>query len=329
MNKDLKNKIEQAVKGGMSPGCSVLVTKKGKEILRFSTGYFSDTDKTLVTSDTLFDLASITKLYTSAIILMAEKIGKMNILDKVSRYLPVFEESELTIQDLMTHRTNFGIRLSEYRDKYQNNFGVEILKVIPPVKATKDVHYENITYLFLGRIAELVYQKSLRTIFSDFFRTHNLKKTKLGSNDKEKLVSPPTESRERQIIQGSTHDESADLMGGIAGNAGVFASAIDLANFGRLWLEGKIVPEGYLKKVFADHSKAGTRSQGLGWHQDLYGQSTKSLGVYLHPGYTGGLLAVHPPSSTVCAFTCNRTYYGRDNTKHQEILKILTKYISE
>ena len=329
MDKDLKDRIEQVIKGGMSPGCSVLVTKKEKELFRLSTGNFSDTDITVVTSDTLFDLASITKLYTSAIILTAEKEGKLNILDKVAKYLPIFEKSELTIQDLMTHQANFGKRLSEYRDKYQKSFGVEILKVVPPIKATQDVHYENITYLFLGQLVETIYQEPLRAIFSDFFRTHDLISTKLGSSDKEKLVSPPTEVREGEIVQGHTHDESADLMGGIAGNAGIFASTNDLAKFGRLWLEGKFVSRDNLKKVFTDYSKAGTRSQGLGWHQDLYGQSTKDWGVYLHAGYTGGLLAVHPSSSTACAFNCNRTYYGRDNTKHREILKMLAEHISK
>ncbi|PLX27263.1 hypothetical protein C0583_04495 [Candidatus Parcubacteria bacterium] len=329
MVKELKEKIEQAVKGRMSPGCSVLVMKKGKELFRLSTGTFSDTDATVVTSDTLFDLASITKLYTSAIILTAKEEGKLSTLDKVAKYLPVFENSELTIQDLMTHQANFEIRLSEYRDKYQNSFGVEILKVVPPIKATEDVHYENITYLFLGQLIETVYQKPLRATFSDFFRTHDLLNTKLGSSDKEKLASPPTEVRNGEIVQGYTHDESADLMGGIAGNAGVFASTNDLAKFGRLWLEEKIVSNDNLKKVFTDYSKAGTRSQGLGWHQDLYGQSTKDWGVYLHAGYTGGLLAVHPSSSTVCAFNCNRTYYGRDNIKHREILKMLAEHISK
>lgn len=329
MHKDLKNRIKQSVNGGMSPGCSVLVTKKGEKVLSLSTGFFSDTDKTIVNSDTLFDLASITKLYTSAIILTAEKNKRLSILDKVSKYLPVFEKSELTIQELMTHQANFGIRLSEYRNKYRDNFGVEIFKVVPPVKASKDVHYENITFLFLGKIAELIYQKPLRNIFSDFFETHNLINTKMGSTSGEKLVSPPTEIKAGQILQGSTHDESADLMGGIAGNAGVFASANDLAKFGNLWLDGKIISRNNFEKVFTNYGQSGTRSQGLGWHQDLYGQATIAKKVYLHSGYTGGLLAVHLPSSTVCAFNCNRTYYGRDNIKHREILKLLVDYISK
>ncbi len=329
MNEELVTKIEQAVARKMSPGCSVIITREGKEVLDFSNGYFSDTDKTSITSNTLFDLASITKIYTSAIILRAEKEEKLKILDKVSKYLPVFSESELTILNLLTHQANFGLRLSKYREKYQDNFGTEIFKVMPPIKASSGVHYENITFLFLGRIAELVYQKPLRSIFSDFFETYSLKNTKLGSSNKEPLVSPPTEIKAEQIIQGFTHDESANLMGGIAGNAGVFASANDLAKFGNLWLEGKIISKNNLEKVFTDYSQSGTRSQGLGWHQDLYGKSTKTNEVYLHSGYTGGLLAVHLPSSTVCAFNCNRTYYGRDNTKHREILKLLVSYISK
>jgi len=329
MNNEIKNKIKQAIEEGMSPGCSLVVLKKGKKTLSFSSGCFSDVDKTPITSNVIFDLASITKLYTTAVILRAEKEGKLKIQDKVSKYLPIFSKSELTILNLLTHQANFGLRLSEFRDKYQDKFKFEILNVKPPSKASPDIHYENITFIFLGRIAEIIYQKSLTDIFSNFFSDLNLKNTKLALIGNNMLISPPTEIRAGQIIRNSTHDESAELMGGVAGNAGIFASANDLAKFGNIWLEGKIVPKDYLANVFFDYSQAGTRSQGLGWHQDLYGQSTKKLGVYLHPGYTGGMLAVHPASATVCAFVCNRTYYGRNNLKHREILRLLVSYISQ
>lgn len=324
----LLNEIKQAIIGGMSPGCSLVVLKKGKNIINFSSGCFSNTDKTTITSDTFFDLASITKLYMAAVILQLEKVGKIRIQDKAAEYLSVFSESELTILDLLTHRANFGLRLSEYREKYQEKFETKIFNVVPPRKASLGVHYENITFLFLGRIAEVVCRKPLAEIFSDFFVKLKLKNTNLGLRDQKIFVSPPTEIRTGQIIQNSTHDESADLMGGVAGNAGVFASAKDLAKFGNMWLEKKIVSEKKFKNIFTDYSQTGTRSQGLGWHQDLYGWSTKNQEVYLHSGYTGGLLAIHLPSFTVCAFVCNRTYYGRDNIKYRKMLKLLVDYIS-
>lgn len=327
MDKKIISNLKEAINDGISPGCALVVLRKGKEKINFSYGYFSDKDKTKVTSDTLFDLASITKLYTAAVILQLQEMDEINIYDKVAVYLPVFSKSELRIVDLLTHRANFGLKLSEYRNDFKEKFETAVFNVSPPVKATSEVHYENITYIFLGRIIEIICQRPLKEVFSDFFDKFGLKNTGLGLKNKKKFISPPTEIRKGRVIQNSTHDESADLMGGIAGSAGIFSSASDLAIFGNLWLEGRIIAGNNLNKVFADYSKKGNRSQGLGWHQDLYGHSTKNRKIYLHPGYTGCLLAVHVSSNTVCAFTCNRTYYGRDNIKHREIMKQLVDFI--
>ncbi|MFH1661476.1 MAG: serine hydrolase domain-containing protein [Candidatus Falkowbacteria bacterium] len=328
MDKQIISSLKNAINNGMSPGCSLVVLKNGEEKINFSYGCFSNQDKIKITSSTIFDVASVTKLYTTAVILRLQESGKINIDDRVAKYLSAFSKSKLTVLDLLTHRANFGIMLSEYRGKYQERFGEEIFNIKPPTQASLEVHYENITFLFLGRIAEIICKKFLKEIFFDFFNEFGLKDTNLGLKNQKTFISPPTEIKENEIVKNLTHDESARFMGGIAGNAGIFASAYDLASFGNLWLDGKIVPKKYIEKIFTDYSKAGYRPQGLGWHQDLYGYSTKNQKVYLHQGYTGCLLAVHLPSDTICAFNCNRTYYGRDNIKHRKIMKQLIDFIS-
>jgi len=328
MDKQIISNLKNAINNGMSPGCSLVVLKNGEEKINFFYGCFSDRDKTKITSSTIFDLASITKLYTTAVILRLQESGKININDKVAKYLPVFLKSKLTVLDLLTHRANFELMLSKIRGEYQERFGEEIFNIKPPAKASLEVHYENITFLFLGRIAEIICKKSLKKIFFDFLNEFELKDTNLGLKNQKSFISPPTEIKGKKVVQNLTHDESARLMGGIAGNAGIFASAYDLASFGNLWLDGKIVPKKNIEKVFTDYSETGHRSQGLGWHQDLYGYSTKNQKVYLHQGYTGCLLAVHLPSHTICAFNCNRTYYGRDNIKHRKTMKQLIDFIS-
>ncbi|MEA2088421.1 MAG: serine hydrolase domain-containing protein [Patescibacteria group bacterium] len=329
MKNDLFLEIKQRIDSSIAPGCSLVILSKGNKNIDYSFGTFLGDNSSQITPDTLYDIASITKLYTTSIILRLYEQGKIDIYDRCSVYLPIFEKSELTIVDLLTHRANFGIRLSEYRSKYQTFFKTKIFEIIPPVKPSQEAHYENITFLYLGKIIEQITSKSLKEVFMELFNELGLKNTALGLKSQTIFNSPPTEIRNNYIVQNTTHDESAALMGGMAGNAGVFASAADLAKFGNLWIDdGKIMSKKKLYSiVFKDYSERGDRSQALGWHQDLFGMSYKNKNIYLHTGYTGCLLAININSSVICSFVCNRTYFGRDNIKYRKILKLLTDYL--
>jgi len=331
MKNNLFSEIKQGINSGIAPGCSLVISSKGNENIDYSFGAFSGNNSSQITSDTLYDIASITKLYTTAVILRLYEQNEIDIYDRCAVYLPIFEKSELTIADMLTHRANFGIRLSEYRDKYQASFKTKIFEIIPPVKPSREVYYENITFLYLGKIIEQITSKPLKDIFTELFNEFGLKNTALGLKSQNIFYSPPTEIKEdNYVVQNTTHDESAALMGGIAGNAGIFASAADLAKFGNLWINGKIISKEKLySMVFKDYSEQGARSQGLGWHQDLYGISYKDTNIYLHAGYTGCLLVINALSSTVCSFVCNRTYFGRDNIKYRETLKLLVDYMAK
>ena len=329
MKNNLLSKIKCGIHSGISPGCSLVILSKGNKNINYSFGTFSGNDSSQVTSDTLYDIASITKLYTTAVILGLYEQNKIDIYDRCAIYLPIFEKSELTIVDLLTHKANFGIRLSEYRDKHQASFKAKVFEIVPPVKPSLGVYYENITFLYLGKIIEKITSKSLKDIFTELFDEFGLKNTALGLKSQNIFHSPPTEIKgDKHVVQNTTHDESAASMGGIAGNAGIFASAADLVKFGNLWISGKIISKEKLYNiVFKDYSKQGTRSQGLGWHQDLFGVSYKDKNIYLHTGYTGCMLAINTLSSTVCSFVCNRTYFGRDNIKYRKTLKLLVDYV--
>lgn len=330
MKNNLFSEIKQGINSGIAPGCSLVILSKGNKNINYSFGTFSGNNSSQVTSDTLYDIASVTKLYTTAVILILYEQNKIDIYDRCAVYSPIFEKSELTIVDLLTHRANFGIRLSEYRDKYQASFKTKIFEIVPPIKPSRGVYYENITFLYLGKIIEQITSKPLKEVFMELFNELGLKNTGLGLKSQNIFYSPPTEIRDDYIVQNTTHDESAALMGGIAGNAGIFASAADLAKFGNLWINEKIISKEKLYSiVFKDYNKQGDRSQGLGWHQDLYGISYKGQNIYLHAGYTGCLLVINALSSTVCSFVCNRTYFGRDNIKYRKTLKLLVDYAAK
>ncbi len=86
--------------------------------------------------------------------------------------------------------------------------------------------------------------------FYQLFTDLDLNNTHLGFVGQKDFISPPTEKKGQDIIQNVTHDESARLLGGLAGNAGVFASILDLVKFGQAWIDGKIVDQRFWTNMF-------------------------------------------------------------------------------
>lgn len=304
------------------PGISIMI--QNKQFSRaFTWGYFSEVDSEAVKENTTYDLASITKLYTSLLILKLHEKGELNIHDYCSKYLSSFCDSELKIIDLLTHKANFGIRLSDYREKFENKLNDEIYKITPPIFPSNEVHYENITFIYLGKIIEIVCNQPLSDSFLDLFKEYDLHETHLGVINQTEFISPPTERRDGDIIQNITHDETAKILGGVAGNAGIFSSARDLVKFGNIWLNNKTYRELGLKNYSSD----GQLAQGLGWWNRVQGVQKITPDIFCHSGFTGGIIFIHLPTSTSCVMLTNRTYYGRSNLKHQVIWNILLEYL--
>jgi CubicO group peptidase (beta-lactamase class C family) len=320
--------LENGVENKMAPGCSVVVTKGGKGIYSNSYGNFTNqSESPKIGVDTPFDLASITKLYTTALILTAQEKGILKIDDEVKKYLPVvFANSSLTITDLLTHRANINVYLSNLR-KNPETFNKRVFEVAVPEEAQEEAHYQNITFIYLGKLLEKAYGQSLPDLFKEFFKENDFNNTYLGSIEAKRFNAPPSEVINGEFIQNITHDENARLLGGVAGHSGIFASSKELNRFGNLWLKGKIVSRDYLGNKVLKNYCSGSRSQGLGWNQDLYGYSTRELGVYLHPGFTGGLLAIDVDQDIVLSFLCNRGFYGRDNLKHRKVMEDLVETV--
>lgn len=330
MNKEIfQNNLNTIYKNCKpAPGFSILVEKEGKRIIDYSQGSFSEYEKEkIVTPNTIYDLASITKIYITAIILELSNEQKIDIFDECKKYIDIFKYSELRIIDLLTHRANFNIRLSYYREKFPSNFDEVIFNIKPPEKREKKVVYENITFIYLGKIIENIEGKKITEVFDFFFKKHGLTQSFLGLINQEKFDSPPTEIIEGIITKNFTHDESARLLGGIAGNSGVFASARDLIKFGNLWLTNTFISNNKVAEyVFKNYGDGENKGQGMGWWMRI-----PSIGftknIYSHTGYTGSLLAINPENKIVVSMVTNRTFYGRKNQNHKLIWNEIYKFL--
>lgn len=327
------HEIEQLIADGAAPGCAVSVSADG-DMQSFVCGRTGGAGSAAVTPHTVYDVASITKLFTTALIVQLAGQGKLSLDDRCACYLDNFRDSQLRIIDLLTHRLDFGVAMHTLRAAHPTPDALRetLTRLTPPKLAADSIHYANTEFFFLGLVVEKCTGRSLHDAMTALFRHLDLRHTFTGPDIGQlHIVTPPTEVIDGQTVQGVTHDETARILGGLTGHAGVFSTADDLAQFGRAWLDGRIISSEALRRaVFQDYDPSGNKPQAAGWWlrcPAADGTERPTPGAYMHIGFTGPLLAISPANGRVATFTCNRTYYGRNNRLQRDIWQLLIDWL--
>jgi len=255
----------------------------------------------------LFDLASITKLYTTAIILRLAENNTLDLQQEIENFLPNYKGSDLKFIDLLSHNVDYGFPVGQLRKEFGDNFYSEIAKLDVSVKPLGKTNYNNLGFIHLGIIIEQIYGNNLGDVFRSFFGEHGLKNTFAGDNLPIQKQFAPTEIVDGRMIRGITHDETARLMNGVAGHAGIFSTSQDVA----------LSQEFFERNILKNYDEASPQSLGF-WLRipSLPNYNNRFLS---HSGFTGGLLALDLETQTVVSILNNRTIHGRDNQKHREV----------
>ena len=282
-----------------------------------------------VTFDTLFDLASLTKVVATlpSILLLVEN-GEVRLSDPVARFIPTFtgpEKEGVTLRHLLTHSSG----LPAYREFYRARSGHdEIMAAViaEPLEATPgaQVAYSDLGFILLGEIVQRVTGQTL-----DGYARHHLFEP-LGM--RHTRFCPPGELAPgiaatedvpgRGVKVGVVHDENAEALGGVSGHAGLFAPAGDLVRYLHMWLG---LPEGGDHLLSAAARRLAVQphvhdtgvARGLGWvlRGDAYdhmGDLWPQTGAG-HTGFTGTSLAFDPVSGLWTVLLTNCVHYGREN----------------
>lgn len=278
-----------------------------------------------MTPDTIFDAASLTKVLacTPAVMLLLER-GVIELDAPVSRYLPEFRnggKEPTTIRHLLTHTS--GLRPGIETKSDWSGQAAAIQKACaetvqtPPGTAFR---YSDINFIVLGEVV----QRAGKTSLAEFVAREIYGPLKMGdtgyrpSKDNQARIAP-TEVVEGVPLRGVVHDPTARKMGGVAGHAGLFTTAADLARYARMLLnlgelDGvKVFQPETVKLMTSVQSPetAGTR-RGLGWDIDsAYSGPRGDLfpaGSYGHTGWTGTSLWIDPFSRTFVIFLSNRNH---------------------
>jgi uncharacterized protein YbbC (DUF1343 family)/CubicO group peptidase (beta-lactamase class C family) len=277
-----------------------------------------------MTAETIFDLASLTKVFATApsIMLLAER-GQIEIGAPVSRYLPEFGgkgRDEITIRHLLTHTSGLrpGVNLGGAARGY--DAGIErALGETPARPPGTEIVYSDINFILLGEIVRRVSGETLdRFAARSFYEP--LKMTDTGFLPARSTWSrvAPTEVVDGAPLRGIVHDPTSRHMGGVCGHAGLFGTVGDLAKFCRMILnEGELDGVRVLKastiRLMATVQTPlivdGRR--GLGWDIDT-GYSRRGnvfpIGSYGHTGWTGGMVWIDPFSKTFVIMLSNRVH---------------------
>jgi uncharacterized protein YbbC (DUF1343 family) len=319
--------LEQAIHEGRIPGAVLIVGHQGKVIYRKAYGARAlEPKREEMTLDTIFDCASLTKVVatTSSMMKLFEE-GKVHMNDHVTDYLPEFQagKSDITIRDLMTHFSGLRPDLDLQPPWQGYETGVNLaLKDLPAGPPEKKFVYSDINFLLIGEIVHRVSGHAL----NDFARQTVFEP--LGMQDTMFLPPPsllpriaPTEKlKTGEVLRGLVDDPTARYMGGVAGDAGMFSTADDLAQFCQMMLNrgeygGKrLFSPLAIDKFTSSQSPAGqTVQRGYGWDIDSpfsgnRGELFPAGESYGHTGYTGTSIWIDPGSQTYVVLLTNSVH---------------------
>ena len=320
---ELDSTINQAIREAKLPGAVLLIGHEGKVVYRKAYGERALLPaREAMTADTIFDIASLTNIVatTSALLQLYDE-GRFSPDDPVTKYLPENQggNSAITIRDLMTHYS--GLRPDLDLDPPWSGYDTGIHRALTDKPAsppeTKFV-YSDINFELLGEIVHRLSGMPENEYAQKILFTP-LGMTDTGYLPDPKLrprIAPTEQQKDGEILRGVVHDPTARFMGGVAGHAGVFSTADDLAKFCQMILDGG---DGLFKpetiRMFASPAspKGEKDVRGLGWDIDSrYSGNRGNLfpagTSFGHTGFTGTSIWIDPASKTYVILLANSVH---------------------
>lgn len=375
-----------AIRNKATPGCQVLVAKDGHVIFNQSFGHHTYQKKQRVGSDDLYDIASLTKIASTALVGMkAYEASHFSINDRIKKHLPEYQDATFKntrIKDIMIHQSGIQPHLpvipyllyrgpqntacdsffcKEATDQYnvqiaedfffQERLQDSIWQYLNTVKvnSSRKYKYSDVNMVLTQRLLESKFDQPLDELAQrHFYRPLGLQRityNPLAKFEKDQIV--PTEKDvkwRQQQLDGFVHDEAAALLGGVAGHAGLFSNAKDLAVLMQMLLDdGYYGGKKYLEASTIDLFTSAKHGNHRGLAFDKYHSSNRSgrasemsKSAFGHTGFTGTCAWADPETGLVYIFLSNRIHPSVRNRKlfrdrvrariHQVVYNALDSY---
>lgn len=355
------------------PGCVVLAVQKGQIVYHKAFGNYEYAASPAMNLESIFDLASVTKVSatTMAVMKLYEE-GKLDLHKKLGNYLPIFrgtDKGNLEIDDILLHQAGLvpfisfyretidsatGVPRPEiYRDKPEKGYTIRVAEnlylrndwedtlmdriIKSPLGPRNKYVYSDNDFILLGKIVEEISGMPLNEyVQKNFYDRMGMTTTGFRPRNRfpvDRIV--PTEEEKhfrRQLIRGDVHDEGASLFGNVAGHAGLFSDAYDLAMLYQMLLNGgefngqRYFKPSTIKYFTAYHSDISRRGYGFdkpekdnATRKEPYPSLKASPQTFGHTGFTGTCVWADPAADLVYIFLSNRVYPTRDNPRLSQL----------
>jgi uncharacterized protein YbbC (DUF1343 family)/CubicO group peptidase (beta-lactamase class C family) len=319
--------IQNAISDGSIPGAVLIIGHDGAVIYRKAYGERAlEPRREAMTLDTVFDLASLTKvIVTTTAVMQLVESGKVRLNDPVAKYLPEFAangKDDITVRQLLTHYSGLepDLDLKSVWEGKATAYGMAFAEV-PVDPPGSRFSYSDVNFIVLGALVERVSGESLdeyaeRHIFAPLkmMRTRFVPPLAGRAGWIEKIAPTQYDENERMLC-GVVHDPTARRMGGVAGHAGVFSTGDDLAKFAQAMLDGG---DGILsalsveKMTQPEQPPAAPVLRGFGWDIDSPFSSNRGdllpVGGFGHTGFTGTSMWIDPTTQTYIILLTNAVH---------------------
>ncbi len=328
--------IDRAIERGEVPGAVVLVGRRGSIVYSRASGRRSLVPMAEpMTRETAFDMASLTKpVATATSILILIEEGKLRLDDRLGRLLPEFDnhgKGLITVEQLLRHRAGLipDDPMEDYREGPEAAWNriAELDLVTTPGERFL---YSDVGFLILGRIVEKLGGQSLDVFARDRifaplgmaesgFRPVDRRGDGQGAVPVHRIAPTEPEKPGGRMLRGTVHDPRSRALGGVAGHAGLFATADNLAVFAQMMLNGGIGPNGRrilspmaVRTMIDAASTPPGQRRGLGW--DVQTSQSATRGALFgpisfgHTGFTGTSLWIDPETQTLVILLTSRLH---------------------
>ena len=371
LTKELDRMLENGVRDQVYPGCVMIAAKDGKTLYHKAFGYYTYDHQNKVTTQTMFDVASITKVAATTLAVMKlYDEQKIKLTDHIGEYLPYLKgtnKAHLTLAELLTHTSGLPAFIPFYKNiqgkeaylrPYKTpNFEIKVADDLylrndyPDTMRHTIAHcnlghhqylYSDLNFLLLKDMVEHVTGQPMDCYLAEKFYvpmglvhtcfnplTHGFSKSDIAPTEKD-------EDFRKQVVQGYVHDQTAALMNGNAGNAGLFTTAEELADIFQMLLDGgiykgrRLLSKETVQLFTSAYEIHGCNVRGLGFHTPKTpGNSSivpakANKRIFGHQGFTGAVVWCDPASKLIFVFLSNRVYptcYPNKLSKSQIRLK--------
>lgn len=356
--------VNISLERGDMPGAQILIARHGKIVYNKNFGYQTDKKQFPIESEMLYDLASVTKIMATVPLIMKlvdeEKIALDDTLGTLLPYTQGSNKGPLVLREILAHQSGLKAWIPFYlntQDKkgrnkkkwYRRNptrkhfirvadmmftqpemrDSIMVAILDSEVDDKKEYRYSDLGYYFMRDIIEAQYRKPLDELVEEhFYKPLGARRiTYSPRNTYEKQMLVPSEDDDywrHQLVQGYVHDMGAALLGGIAGHAGLFSNAEDLAKMGQMYLNfgsyggreyvSRATMEEFTRCQFCDNDNR----RGLGFDKPQLEEEGPTCGCvsyhsFGHSGFTGTYIWMDPDEELMYIFLSNRTFPTAEN----------------